>query len=315
MKLDRFAKWLLSLVFSLVFFPLFAFLVSVPARASDGVLEINQTCAVQTGCFANDTPGFPVTISAPGSYRLTSGLSQTNFPGLTTPTNAIWISASRVHLDLGGHSISCTSLSLPCGGSGHGVTSASGVEGVRITNGVIQGMPDSGVSLVLAENASVEDLQTLDNGGHGIYVGFGSTIKGSVAARNGSNGFSASGRSIVTDCTATGNGGDGIFAGPGSTIVGNSSSDNGIAGIDAREGSAVIDNVCFSNDDDGIQAINGSAVNGNTVHDNGQYGIDFGATDRSAYRDNTVTNNGAGTVNGNGTDAGGNLCTLSLGCP
>jgi hypothetical protein len=25
--------------------------------ASDGVLEINQTCAVQTGCFAGDTAG------------------------------------------------------------------------------------------------------------------------------------------------------------------------------------------------------------------------------------------------------------------
>ena len=36
--------------------------LATPALASDGVLEINQTCAVQTGCFTGDTAGFPVTI-------------------------------------------------------------------------------------------------------------------------------------------------------------------------------------------------------------------------------------------------------------
>ena len=36
-----------------------------PALAVDGVLEINQTCVVQSGCFAGDTPGFPLTISTP----------------------------------------------------------------------------------------------------------------------------------------------------------------------------------------------------------------------------------------------------------
>ena len=39
------------------------------ANATDGVLEINQACAVHTGCFALDTPGFPVTINQPGVGR------------------------------------------------------------------------------------------------------------------------------------------------------------------------------------------------------------------------------------------------------
>jgi hypothetical protein len=38
-----------------------------PALAVDGVLEINQTCAEQTGCFTGDAAGFPVTISASGA--------------------------------------------------------------------------------------------------------------------------------------------------------------------------------------------------------------------------------------------------------
>ena len=33
------------------------------AGAVDGVLEINQACAVHTGCFSGDDPGLPVTIA------------------------------------------------------------------------------------------------------------------------------------------------------------------------------------------------------------------------------------------------------------
>ena len=34
------------------------------AQAVDGVLEINQACAANTGCFTGDSAGFPVTITA-----------------------------------------------------------------------------------------------------------------------------------------------------------------------------------------------------------------------------------------------------------
>src|SRR5438046_162421 len=39
--------------------------------ASDGVVEINQARALAGGVTRGDAPGFPVTISQPGSYRLT----------------------------------------------------------------------------------------------------------------------------------------------------------------------------------------------------------------------------------------------------
>lgn len=55
-----------------VFMMMFLTLAS-PALAVDGVIEINQACAA-TGCFAGDAPGFPVTITTSGSYRLTSNL-------------------------------------------------------------------------------------------------------------------------------------------------------------------------------------------------------------------------------------------------
>ena len=51
-----------------------ALLVSVPAFAVDGVVLIDQNHALAGNVTPGDTPGFPVTISQPGSYRLTGNL-------------------------------------------------------------------------------------------------------------------------------------------------------------------------------------------------------------------------------------------------
>ena len=69
--------------------------------AGDGVIEISATCAVQTGCVAGDTVGYPVTLSQPGSYRLTSNLVQPN--AATSVINAL---ANDIAIDLGGFEIS-----------------------------------------------------------------------------------------------------------------------------------------------------------------------------------------------------------------
>ena len=79
----------------LVLAPLLSLALATSAIASDGVLEINQTCAGQTGCFAGDAAGFPVTISASGSYRLTSNLTVPN-----ENTEGIVVSANDVGIDL-----------------------------------------------------------------------------------------------------------------------------------------------------------------------------------------------------------------------
>jgi len=71
-----------------------------PALAVDGVLEINQACAVNTGCFAGDTAGYPVTITDAGSYRLTSNVI---LPDLFT--DAIHVSKNDVAIDLNGFTI------------------------------------------------------------------------------------------------------------------------------------------------------------------------------------------------------------------
>ncbi|MDG2051443.1 MAG: hypothetical protein P8M78_14920 [Myxococcota bacterium] len=59
--------------------------LSSPALAVDGVLEINQACAVNTGCFSGDAAGLPVTITAAGSYRMLEAVSQSDSRDHTGP--------------------------------------------------------------------------------------------------------------------------------------------------------------------------------------------------------------------------------------
>ena len=56
--IDR--SWMSSFVFATTL------ILASAAGASDGVIEINQACAENTGCVAGDSAGFPVFIGAVG---------------------------------------------------------------------------------------------------------------------------------------------------------------------------------------------------------------------------------------------------------
>jgi hypothetical protein len=66
------------------------------AHATDGVAEINHTCAVQTGCFPGDSAGYPITIDgqAGRSYLLTSDLIVPN-----ENTHGIDVAAPNISID------------------------------------------------------------------------------------------------------------------------------------------------------------------------------------------------------------------------
>jgi len=74
-------------------------LVASTVYASDGVFEINADCAV-FGCFDGDSSGYPVTITNPGSYRLTGNLTTSN-----VDTTLISVSADSVTIDLNGFAL------------------------------------------------------------------------------------------------------------------------------------------------------------------------------------------------------------------
>ena len=70
------------------------------AHAGDGRLEINQAC-VATGCFAGDTPGFPIQTRSGKKYAFTSDVTLPAANGIDGVTLA-----SSATLDLNGFSLS-----------------------------------------------------------------------------------------------------------------------------------------------------------------------------------------------------------------
>lgn len=195
---------------------------STPASASDGVLEINQTCAVQTGCFAGDTPGLPVTISASGSYRLTSNLVVPD-----ENTDGIVVSTDDVGIDLNNFSILgpvvCSGTTLACtpsSGTGSGVErTATLLSGISVRNGSIRGMGSYGV--LLGVQSEVMNVRVRSNRSFGIFADSGSTVSGNSAYQNGGTGIFASSGSTVSGNTAYQNIGDGIQTAAGATVLGN----------------------------------------------------------------------------------------------
>ncbi len=73
-----------------------ALVLASPAYAVDGVIEINHARALAGGVTATDTAGYPVTIDASGSYRLTGDLV---VPDENTTAVRVESSADHVALD------------------------------------------------------------------------------------------------------------------------------------------------------------------------------------------------------------------------
>src|SRR4030095_1639101 len=112
---------------------------SAPVWSVDGVIEINQTRALAGSVPPGDTPGFPITIDQPGSYRLTGNLIVPN-----ENTNAVQITAEGATLDLNGFAITGPSVEAGPTGTGIGV---QGPSSTVVTNGTVRGMGSYGVLL------------------------------------------------------------------------------------------------------------------------------------------------------------------------
>jgi len=275
--------------------------LATPALATDGVLEINQTCAVQTGCFSGDTAGYPITIdgSAGRSYRLTSDLIVPD-----ENTDGIKLSTSDIGIDLNNFTIirsgceGATTDCTPVSGTGSGIEYASATNrGISVKNGSITGMGNSGV--LLGEQAEATGLRVRWNRLDGISANKGSTVSGNTAYQNGDEGISAGTGSTVSGNTVYGNGDEGIFASSGSTVSGNTVYQNGDSGIFVNPSSTVSGNTAYNNGDDGIVASTASTVSGNTVNLNGDDGI-FANTGSTVSENTAYNNSGDGIATSSG---------------
>jgi len=182
-----------------------------PTYAVDGVLEINQACAVNTGCFAGDTAGFPVEITQPGSYTLTGSLDLNSEP---VPANAtgLLVSADFVSIDLNGFSIigpyDCSGGPPGEPGTGDGIRATGSHTHVR--NGIVRGVGRDALSL--GADATVDSMTINCSGRDGVRTG--------ERARATS--------SHITRCA-----GVGLNLGPGSAFGGNDLANNSISVLGA----------------------------------------------------------------------------------
>ncbi len=168
-------------------------LTSSAANADDGVIEINQA-VVSAGSLSGDSPGYPLTLTAPGSYRLTQNLDMLSVG--TVPSDVVQILGDDITLDLNGFRLECHRPTLPsrilCNGLG---TFSNGVivqgNNVEIKNGSIRGMAGDGIDASYSQNRGlvVSGIRSFENGFDGISIRGPAQVWNSQFHDNGSYGI------------------------------------------------------------------------------------------------------------------------------
>jgi hypothetical protein len=207
-----------------------AWAAALPALAIDGVVLIDQNKALSGSVTPGDAPGFPVTITAAGSYRLSGNLLLPN-----ANATAIEVTAAAVTIDLNGFAITswvnCTytpnlrfsEVDCGLGGTGVGVYAAATSDTV-VQNGTIRGMGLAAVWLGL--DGVVQDLQVYSNAGGsahdaGAIITQAGTVRRNNVRGNGGIGIEIKDRGLISDNFVVNNT-IGIRTGGASLVTGNS---------------------------------------------------------------------------------------------
>jgi hypothetical protein len=209
------------------------------ALAVDGVVLIDQARALAGNVTPGDAPGFPVTISASGGYRLSGNLI------VPASTNGIEIGSDNVTLDLNGFRIAGTDGTLA------GVrTSVGGLRGIAVRNGGVTNF-SVGISLGAVFGAEITQVRAFDNTTTGISTGPHSIVTGNTAAGNDR----------------------GISIGAGSVASGNNVFENVSLGLQLAANGTAVNNVASANrTGTGFKIFCPAAVIANTAHVNS---VDF----------------------------------------
>jgi hypothetical protein len=165
-------------------------LLALAAAAQAQVININQAKALAGGVTPGDAPGFPVTISQPGSYKLTGKLTVAD-----VSAHGILIQADGVTIDLNGFSI--TGARCAEGGRCHVGTGGGGIvsgRNVTILNGLVNNFAGSGIHLT--EQATVVGVRSYRNGYCGAIVNSDSLVRDSAFTDNAYCGL-WTGRAVV----------------------------------------------------------------------------------------------------------------------
>jgi len=237
-----------------------------PAAAIDGEVLLTQAKALNGGITPGDTPGYPITLSRPGTYKLAGNLSA------SARKNGIQVTTHDVTIDFAGFRLH--------GGAVANNAIVSSQNSLTIKGGMISlfrfnGIQGTGPFWI------IDDMRVVFNGEDGISGRDAARqwmITNSQVVENGRQGIlilGAANRALVQDNVVNGNGGIGIFVEHGH-VEGNMVSGNGHAPDSFGSGVSVFD---------------GSVV-GNTITDNNSYGL-AGRLD-VGYGNNTFAGNNNG---------------------
>jgi hypothetical protein len=166
------------------------------------VVLIDQAAALAGGVTAADGPGFPVTISEAGSYRLSSDLI------VPAGATGIWIDTNDVTLDLNGFSL-----------IGDSTVWSDGIfifaANVEVRSGTVRGFGRHGVfarnagrcfDCTDAEGVRIVDVRAISNGFFGIRLeSQGGLVEGCSAHTNGSAGIIVYAGGLVKNSVARAN--------------------------------------------------------------------------------------------------------------
>jgi hypothetical protein len=227
------------------------------ALAVDGVVLIDQARALAGNVTPGDAPGFPVTITQRGSYRLSGNLT---IPDLST--TGIDIHSSFVTIDLNGFSIigpnDCSGATC-LSGLGTGIQSGDYLPNpsriyfnIAIRNGTIQGMGGAGI-YVFGDAVTIEHMTLRSNGGSGVFCVRRppSSVQGNVIVRhnhgalNGGYGFVID-SGVVVGNTGSSNRAGGIWLLDG-VLMQNFVRNNGGSGISLGTSAGAAENVSLDN--------------------------------------------------------------------
>jgi hypothetical protein len=226
---------------------------------------IDQTLALKGGITPGHSPGFPITISVSGSYRLVGNLS------VDPPSSAIVIAADNVTIDLNGFTIA--PLRAGSAKSFDAITDQGASRtGIVVRDGVISDF-GTGIQLYASQQVTIAGLRASRMDSIGINVGTSSTVSGNHSYLN-RHGIITGAQAIVSRNVVYGNAGDGILTLQAAIIEGNSSSRNSFNGIVCSGGACSINsNSVYFNQRDGISAQTGSLIKNNSASDSGWAGI------------------------------------------
>ena len=256
---------------------------------------------------------FPITLSQSGSYKLTSNITVSS-----NDTNAIYVTASHVTIDLNGFTI--TGPGYDQGDEGHGIyvdgDNGTEIYNINIFNGNVYNFRGFGIYCEYVINFNIHNINAYNNGQSGIYcsASYAGVVTQCCLTSNGHSDTSsnACGLRIYADTIAEknslySNNNIGIYVKyRGNIVRHNTISDTAnstslSAAIYLSAGRSVIENnICYNNKNYGIYINQGF----NTIYRNSI----TGTTSKGIY---TVTNNsnrieGNNCVDNTGTDIDNN---------